>query len=334
MKKRYIIYFGVLFIFIGWLINTQTLHSLLISDNVQSIEANVGNIPIVTLRAWARLGGFSHDLAFGSKGPSVVILQRALATDSTIYPQGIVSGYLGHLTSNAITRFQQQHNLNKTSSFDNSTRTILDNIFYTEICPSVATTTNPSVFYAHITKEKGIPVSYIPPNLIRLNKSITSNGIVICLRKEVAHAVSAMINASISDGVSIKVCSGYRNPNDQNYLVALYSYLEGPKALNEVALPGHSEHQLGTAVDLTDRTLTCTSDNFKSTPASTWLIKNAYKYGFNLSYPKHETNTDGYIYESWHWRYLGKKVARRLHEENISYDEMTFNQLVSTVLYY
>jgi len=52
---------------------------------------------------------------------------------------------------------------------------------------------------------------------------------------------------------------------------------------------------------------------FNKTKAYQWLLNNAYKYGFILSYPE---NNEYYIYEPWHWRFVGIKLATKLHNEN------------------
>jgi D-alanyl-D-alanine carboxypeptidase len=76
---------------------------------------------------------------------------------------------------------------------------------------------------------------------------------------------------------------------------------------------GYSEHQLGTAADVTTNTLAGGLDGFDATPAYKWLTANAYKYGFILSYPQ---GNGYYEYEPWHWRFVGKKLARYLHTTN------------------
>ena len=60
---------------------------------------------------------------------------------------------------------------------------------------------------------------------------------------------------------------------------------------------------------------------FDNTSERVWLRENAYKYGFILRYPKDKKNITGYNYESWHYRYLGKELAEKVHESNLTYDE-------------
>ena len=85
------------------------------------------------------------------------------------------------------------------------------------------------------------------------------------------------------------------------------------------ALPGYSEHQTGLAFDV--MTSTSTTETFENTKEYEWLKNNAYKYGFILRYPKDKEDITGYAYESWHYRYVGKEIAKKIKEENITYDE-------------
>ena len=79
-----------------------------------------------------------------------------------------------------------------------------------------------------------------------------------------------------------------------------------------VAPPEHSEHQLGTAVDFTTEKLGANFSAFGSDPAYKWLLENAHRYGFILSYPP---NNSYYKFEAWHWRYVGVSLATNLHDD-------------------
>ena len=85
-------------------------------------------------------------------------------------------------------------------------------------------------------------------------------------------------------------------------------------AATAVAVPGTSEHQLGLAVDIVD-TGSWKLDEFQADlPAQQWLIANGWEYGFILRYPEGKTGETGIIYEPWHYRYVGKELAKELHE--------------------
>src|SRR5690606_18737682 len=76
---------------------------------------------------------------------------------------------------------------------------------------------------------------------------------------------------------------------------------------------GFSEHQLGTTVDFTTTGLGGGLQGFGNTPAYQWLVQNAYKYGFVLSYPEDNAY---YVFEPWHWRYVGEDLAEDLHDDD------------------
>ena len=129
------------------------------------------------------------------------------------------------------------------------------------------------------------------------------------LTSETTKAFNEMKADAAAVGLNIYVVSGFRSYNTQVNLYNRYAARDGKTAADTYsARPGHSEHQTGLAFDLND-----VSDNFENTAEAKWLNNNAYKYGFILRYPKGKTNETGYIYESWHFRYVGKDLAAKLY---------------------
>jgi LAS superfamily LD-carboxypeptidase LdcB len=90
--------------------------------------------------------------------------------------------------------------------------------------------------------------------------------------------------------------------------------------LKTLAIPGHSEHQTGLAVDFVQGTRTLTTD-FEKTSSFAWLSQNAHEFGFILRYPSDKVEITGYDYEPWHFRFVGRTVASRIYEANICYEE-------------
>ncbi len=123
-----------------------------------------------------------------------------------------------------------------------------------------------------------------------------------------------MIKGAAQEGKQLKIISAYRSFNTQSSLKSSYKVTYGAGTANKFSADqGYSEHQLGTTIDFTTPT---TGDNFNafdSTAEFTWLMNNAHKYGFILSYPK---GNSYYVYEPWHWRFVGVDLATRLHGEN------------------
>lgn len=112
--------------------------------------------------------------------------------------------------------------------------------------------------------------------------------------------------------MGIKIISAYRSFDTQAGLKSVYSITYGTGANQFSADQGYSEHQLGTTVDFTTEKTGADFSAFEYTPAYKWLGENAYRYGFALSYPK---NNAYYKFEPWHWRFVGKGLAAKLHSE-------------------
>jgi len=127
-----------------------------------------------------------------------------------------------------------------------------------------------------------------------------------------------LVAASSSD-IDIKVISAYRSFGTQADIKARHLMIYGSGANSFSADQGYSEHQLGTTVDLTTSENVYAYANFDETQAYQWLLGNAYKYGFILSYPE---NNQYYIFEPWHWRFVGRALAERLHEEGKNFYDL------------
>ncbi len=73
-----------------------------------------------------------------------------------------------------------------------------------------------------------------------------------------------------------------------------------------VAPPGHSEHSTGYAIDFAVRPSPNCPDAeacMAATSAARWLVANAPRYGFELSFPG--GNKQHVKWEPWHWRWVG-----------------------------
>ena len=128
-----------------------------------------------------------------------------------------------------------------------------------------------------------------------------------------------MLNAAKKDDIDLEVVSAYRSFDTQTELKGQYSQVYGTGANAFSADQGYSEHQLGTTLDITTPSVGGTYVSFKDTEAYQWLLDNAYKYGFILSYPD---GNNFYIFEPWHWRYVGIDLARDLHKKDKTFYEM------------
>jgi D-alanyl-D-alanine carboxypeptidase len=92
------------------------------------------------------------------------------------------------------------------------------------------------------------------------------------------------------------------------------------------ARAGYSEHQTGWAMDVSARGQGCQIRVcFGQTKAGLWLADNAYKYGFIIRYPEYATPYTGYQYEPWHLRYVGKGLAKEMHDDGVRTLEKFFS---------
>ena len=130
-----------------------------------------------------------------------------------------------------------------------------------------------------------------------------------------------MADNARKENLTIKVTTGYRSYNFQSTLYNNYVKADGVKNADTYsARPGYSEHQLGYSADLTnDKNVSFNS--FEKTDEFKWLQDNAHKYGFILRYPKNKEYITGYMFESWHYRYVGVDIATYIYENNITYEE-------------
>ena len=123
------------------------------------------------------------------------------------------------------------------------------------------------------------------------------------------NAFSKMKSDASSEGVSLKVISGYRSYSRQSTIYNNYVSKDGKaKADTYSARAGHSEHQTGLAADINSL-----STSFINTKEGKWLNDNCYKYGFIIRYPKGKSDITGYMYEPWHIRYVGVDLATKLY---------------------
>ncbi|MBP3292640.1 MAG: M15 family metallopeptidase, partial [Clostridia bacterium] len=88
-----------------------------------------------------------------------------------------------------------------------------------------------------------------------------------------------------------------------------------------VAIPGTSEHQTGLAVDIVALSYQLLDRGQEDTAEQKWLMENSYKYGYILRYPTDKSDITGIYYEPWHYRYVGKDVAKELYESGLCLEE-------------
>ena len=118
-------------------------------------------------------------------------------------------------------------------------------------------------------------------------------------------------------GYNLTIVSGFRSYSYQSELYNNYVARDGKAAADTYsARPGHSEHQTGLGMDINNA-----SSSFNNTAEAKWIAANCWKYGFIIRYPKGKENITGYMYESWHVRYLGKQLAKEVYDSGLTLEE-------------
>lgn len=163
--------------------------------------------------------------------------------------------------------------------------------------------------------------NYAPARLVEIPLDYRYNEkISMQVIPEVLPHLKKMIDQATEDGIELYVQSAYRSFTEQTVIKDSYTVTYGAGTANSFSADqGYSEHQLGTTIDLITTGTRGKLEGFDKTPAFTWVKANAHKYGFVLSYPK---NNGYYVYEPWHWRFVGVKLATYLHDEEKYFYEL------------
>ena len=169
-----------------------------------------------------------------------------------------------------------------------------------------------------VNKYHALPSDYVPGDLEAISDKY-NKGYNNKMRHVAKVAFEEMCEAALKDDIKIYSGSAYRSYSYQLNLYNNYVNQQGfDKAETFSARAGYSEHQTGLATDVMKANWDFLSEGDKE---YTWLVANSYKYGFILRYPKDKENITGYMYEEWHFRYVGEKVATYLHDNDLTYDE-------------
>ena len=170
----------------------------------------------------------------------------------------------------------------------------------------------PPEIFVMADKQHALGEAFIPEDLVPLTDypELTLSRKTLELRKIVIPDLLQMVSDAEKEGLTLVISSTYRSYNYQKMLFEREVKLYGLEtAERESARPGTSQHQLGVTIDFGS-----ISDEYADTPSGKWLLKNAWKYGFSLSYPQGYEWLTGYRPEVWHYRYitpLGTQLQRK-----------------------
>ena len=164
---------------------------------------------------------------------------------------------------------------------------------------------DPFTYYL-VDKRHPLPDGYEPDDLVTLQAGpyrLDQSG--IRLRKIAVDALQEMAAAAARDGITFAIGSAYRSAAYQAQVYERAVKAGGKETADrESAQSGKSQHQLGLVMDFAP-----IDDAFAKTPACQWLLRNARRFGFSLSFPDGYEEVTGYRWESWHYRYVGRDLA-------------------------
>jgi D-alanyl-D-alanine carboxypeptidase len=163
-----------------------------------------------------------------------------------------------------------------------------------------------------LDRSYALPAGYAPADLVPASSAgLTGSSGTKLVRSIVVEDLAAMGAAWREAGLSVIVESAYRSYGNQaatfDSWVARLGYAG---ALVRSARPGHSEHQLGTAIDVTSPGWGGRFGDWAIESAEgAWMAENAWRYGFVMSYPFGSQADTCFSYEPWHYRWIGRDAA-------------------------
>ena len=173
-----------------------------------------------------------------------------------------------------------------------------------------------------VNKYHGVVPEYEPKDMVEVDLSMAAWDDLF-IKKEAYDAFTELFNDAKAQGYDLCICSGYRSYDYQQEL-----FLSNLESLGEEqahlfsAYPGRSEHHTGLAIDVTSPSMDwALSQDFADYPEGKWINEHCQDYGFILRYPEGKEDITGYAYEPWHFRYVGKDVAKEIMSKGITFEE-------------
>ena len=226
--------------------------------------------------------------------------------------------------------FYQENNLNRYLNYQENYPNLslkdvilrvnmnLDHSFYTQT--KEVKEFNPLMI---VNKYNYVSRDFTPSNLVKVDK-FAINGML--LEENCKLAFIEMASKALEDNMNLRAVSTYRTYDYQNNLYNNYVKNDGVEEADTYsARPGFSEHHTGLALDIDNIKTSYT--NFLKTEEFIWMMNNAYKYGFILRYPEDKVEITGYMYEPWHYRFVGVEIATYMKEHNLTYEEYYYEFL-------
>lgn len=149
------------------------------------------------------------------------------------------------------------------------------------------------------------------------------------VRRLVLGDLEALGDAAAKAGNPVGIVAAYRSFDEQE---SLYESREGKPEQARTARPGHSEHQLGTAIDFATEGEADVTRAWAGEPAGEWMAGHAHEFGFVMSFPKGATRTTCFGYEPWHFRYFGRELAATIHASGLTTREFLWADRTGTTV--
>ena len=169
--------------------------------------------------------------------------------------------------------------------------------------------------------------SHFSPHDLRVLNVASVNG-THRMRRTAASQAESLFQAAARSGHTLFATSGYRSYATQRTTHNHWINVLGPVQARRVsARPGHSEHQLGLALDISTPGLGGQlSEGFSQTAEGRWLRNNAHRFGFIIRYPRNREADTGFAYEPWHIRYVGVNAATVIFNRGLILEEFLGHQ--------
>ena len=168
-----------------------------------------------------------------------------------------------------------------------------------------------------VNKHRKLEEDFIPDNLVTVKEEDT-NEEGLRLNRTAYVAFKQMKSQAEKEGFHLIINSAYRDYQDQQDIMEEYRRLYGDNYVEKYVLkPGFSEHQTGLAIDIGS----VNTKVFANSREYTWIVDNCYKYGFIYRFKQQFEDITGIKHEAWHYRYVGKKIAKDIYDKKLSLEE-------------
>ena len=218
--------------------------------------------------------------------------------------------------------YQDYIDINPNKTIDEAIQTvnIHHNYAYYEFTLPTSTDLNYSML---VNKYYYLSEDYVPDDLVSISTKYSwGTAGSQKVRSEAYDMYIKMHEAAEKEAnIYLMVNSSYREYSSQQRVYNNYKTNHGEEYADKIAArPGFSEHQTGLALDIFS-IKNPSQATFKDSDAYEWLKNNSYKYGSILRYPEGKENITGYNFESWHYRYVGVELAKKIYDSGLTFDE-------------